>query len=93
MTCFRVCDWVTRLIRGAGWELCWRRDFFRHSRPVTPQIPQIERLLKNLITHHGGRVRTALRSGARRRDTGSVSLVDHAVCARCSMPFTYNSVI
>ena len=35
VTCFRVRDWVTRSIRGAGRELFWRRDFRHHSRPAT----------------------------------------------------------
>ena len=35
VTCFRVRDWVTRVIRGAGREFCQRRVNHTHSRPAT----------------------------------------------------------
>ena len=35
MTCFRVRDWVTHVIRGASWEFHQRRVFHDHSRPAT----------------------------------------------------------
>ena len=35
VTCFRVRDWVTHVIRGAGREFCQRRVGHRHSRPAT----------------------------------------------------------
>ena len=35
VTCFRVRDWVTRVIRGAGRQFCQRRVDHTHSRPAT----------------------------------------------------------
>ena len=84
MTFFRVHNWITRIIRVAGRELCWRRDFLRHSHPASHRdtLPFFvfpiwisRRHLLNYCRSDGRRVRLKICTGAGWRKTASISLI------------------
>ena len=80
VTCFRVRDWVTHVIRGAGREFCQRRVGHRHSRPATTSdrchfvfVRNLKRTLISNPIENGRRIHIEVYSGAPGRNTGRVS--------------------
>ena len=79
VTRFRVRDWVTHVIRGAGRQFYQRRVFHHHSRPATTgdrcyccDLKFKEVSYFNSI-ENGKRIRIEIYSGTTGRNTGSVS--------------------
>ena len=85
VTCFRVYDWVTLGIRGAGRELYRRRVFFLYSRPATRIIAScwefsseksnLPRKLLEVWPRNGRRICSTICARTPGRRAGSVSLV------------------
>ena len=81
MTCFRVRDWVTHVIRGADREFCQRRVGHRHSRPATTgdrsfcccSTEILRKTLDFKTTQNGRRVRIEVRPDLGGYHTDSVS--------------------
>ena len=76
VTCFRVRDWITHVIRGAGREFCQRRVGHRHSRPATRWGKcqfDLKRNLGLIWLKNGRRVNFTICAGTPGRYTGSVS--------------------